>query len=121
MTFISEDHPLAKRGKELGGYHVVPRQLAIAGDDLLSTGGLMNRIARDIENTHLGADDLGILGKEADDAPRAYNDSLAEFVKHFQALHDTLAAAGEILNDIAKYYAAKEDEYYEQFNRFDDR
>jgi hypothetical protein len=95
----------------------VPKQLALAGDDLVSTGRLMNRIARDIEDTHLGADDLGILGKEADDAPGAYNDALVEFVKHFQTLEDTLVAAGQILNEVAKFYAAKEDEYYEQFNR----
>jgi hypothetical protein len=99
------------------GYHVVPKQLIIAADELISTGNHMDDLVSLIEETRLGEDDLGILGKEADDAPGVYNDSLDKFVDYFQTLRTTLVKAGEILSEVAQFYAAKDDEYYKQFNR----
>ena len=117
---IGPDHPLAKRGKELAGYHVVPRQLAIAGDELKSTASMFTgRVTRELEATHLGPDDLGFLGKQ-EDTPTGYNSALQKCVDHFGTLAKTLAAAGEVLNEVAAHYAAMDDEYYKKFGRLDD-
>jgi hypothetical protein len=99
------------------GYHVVPQQLALAGLSLVDTSGEVASIASDVERTRLGKDDLGILGREADDAPGTYNEALDEFVEYFHKLRESLRTAGELLYDVAQVYAAKDDSYYEQFNQ----
>lgn len=117
---IGPNHPIAKRGKELAGYHVVPRQLAIAGDELKSTATMFaGRVINDLEATRLGPDDLGFLGKE-EDAPAAYNAVMQDCVDHFGTLAKTLQAAGDVLNEVAAHYAAQDDSYYEKFGRLDD-
>jgi hypothetical protein len=114
----TEPHiPWGDRDREAGGFHVVPQQLALAGNDLLDTAGTLDSVVSDVEDTRLGEDDLGILGKEADNAPGAYNEALDEYVAYFYRMQETLRAAGELLWDIARYYAAKDDSYYEQFNQ----
>ncbi len=111
---------MAKRGKELAGYHVVPRQLAIAGDELKSTASMLGgRVRGDLEATHLGVDALGFLGKE-EDAPSRYNSAMGQCVDHFATLAKTLQAAGDVLVQVAAHYAALDDSYYEKFGRMDD-
>jgi hypothetical protein len=95
----------------------VPQQLALAGLSLVDTSGEVYSIISDVEETRLGKDDLGILGREADDAPGAYNDALDEYVEYFHKLRETLRAAGELVYDVAQIYAAKDDSYYEQLNQ----
>lgn len=119
--FSTDDEKRAeKRAEKLNGYHVVPRQLALAADELGSTAAtLSGAVVSSLESTHLAWDDLGFLGSK-EDAPARYNASLVECVDHFNLLAKTLQAAGEVLNDVAAHYAAVEDSYYEQFGRMDD-
>jgi hypothetical protein len=112
QTFFPNER---KRAAE--GYHVVPQQLALAGLSLVETSAEVYGIISDVEETRLGEDDLGILGREADDAPGAYNDALDEYIEYFHKLRETLSAAGELVYDVAQIYAAKEDSYYEKFNQ----
>lgn len=117
---IGPNHPMQQRANELKGYHVVPRQLAYAGDELKSTASMLSgRVIGDLENTHLGENDLGFLGKE-ENAPRDYNSSMQQCVAHFKTLAMTLQAAGDALNQVAAHYAAMDDSYYEKFGRMDD-
>lgn len=117
---IGPNHPMQQRANELQGFHVVPRQLAYAGDELKSTAGMLSgRITRELEATRLGADDLGFLGKQ-EDAPTGYNSSMQKCVDHFGQLAKTLQAAGDVLNQVAAHYAAMDDSYYEKFGRMDD-
>lgn len=108
------------RGRELDGYHVVPRQLAKAGDELMWTGRMLNSVVSDVEGTFLRNDDLGFLGAEAD-APSSYNQGMRVCADHFRTLSRTVTAAGEILNQVAGHYAAMDDEYYRRFGRLDDK
>ena len=115
-----DENRAEKRAEKLNGYHVVPRQLALAGDELMSTATtLSGAVVSNLESTHLADDDLGLLGSH-ENAPKRYNDSLVECVDHFNLLAKTLQAAGEVLNDVAAHYAAMDDSYYEQFGRLDD-
>ncbi|MDX8036181.1 hypothetical protein SK803_38805 [Lentzea sp. BCCO 10_0856] len=117
---IGPNHPMQQRANELQGYHVVPRQLAYAGDDLKSTASMLSgRVVGELESTHLGENDLGFLGKH-EGSPADYNGSMRECVGHFKRLATTLHAAGDVLNQVAAHYAAMDDSYYEKFNRFDD-
>lgn len=119
--FGTDDEKRAeKRAEKLNGYHVVPRQLALAGDELMSTATTLSAaVVSNLESTHLADDDLGFLGSY-ENTPARYNNSLVECVDHFNRLAKTLQAAGEVLNDVAAHYAAMDDSYYEQFGRLDD-
>lgn len=116
---IGPNHPIQQRANELAGFHVVPRQLALAGDELSSTADALSRRSQGLEDTHLAADDLGYLGKQ-EQAPSKYNNALRDCLDHFSTLATTLASAGEALNQIAEHYAAMDDAYYEKFGHLDD-
>ncbi|NKE59736.1 hypothetical protein FXN61_24180 [Lentzea sp. PSKA42] len=117
---IGPNHPIQQRANELKGYHVVPRQLALAGDELKSTATILSGgVVNSLESTHLAEDDLGFLGKQ-EQAPAKYNDSMRDCVDHFNRLSKTLQAAGDVLNEVAAHYAAMDDSYYEKFGRMDD-
>lgn len=119
--FSTDDEKRAeKRAEKLNGYHVVPRQLALAADELGSTATtLSGAVVSSLESTHLADDDLGLLGN-LEGAPARLNASMVKCVDHFHRLAKTLQVAGEVLNDVAAHYAAMDDSYYEQFGRVDD-
>ncbi len=123
MEFLINPHnpeqvEARERAHRPGTYHVVPRELYLAAQELEDTAQEIDRMATGLAETYLASFQMGIIGEKTH-AREKYNQSVDKVLAKLRLLVQAGNEGARIMHSVAAHYVAVDDQEYANFGHLD--